>query len=88
VIISHTYDGTCGGIAPASLRRPFVDVARVIAAIRGRTAHLFAALQQQRTMRRIARFSDHRLHDIGFERDWDESVNRMQGRSTAARLGH
>ncbi|MBB3590825.1 uncharacterized protein YjiS (DUF1127 family) [Rhizobium sp. BK529] len=83
--ISHTYDGPC--IAPAPLRRPAANMTGLITAIRERTAHLFAALQQQWTMQRIARFSDHRLHDIGFERDWDGSVNWTKGRSIAARCG-
>ncbi|MBB3656774.1 uncharacterized protein YjiS (DUF1127 family) [Rhizobium sp. BK650] len=86
--ISHTYDEARGCIAPISLRRPIADMAGFIAAVGGRTARLFAALRQQWTMRQIARFSDHRLRDIGFERDWDGSINRMQDRPAAARCGY
>lgn len=37
------------------------------------TGLLFALLHRV-AMRRIERFSDRRLNDIGFERDWDSSV--------------
>jgi uncharacterized protein YjiS (DUF1127 family) len=33
-----------------------------------------AQLRHYRTMRELGCFSDHRLHDIGFERDWDGSI--------------
>lgn len=46
------------------------------AAVAGYVADCLARPRQRRTMRRFARFSDHRLHDIGLERDWDGSVIR------------
>ncbi|MBZ9756314.1 DUF1127 domain-containing protein [Mesorhizobium sp. ESP6-5] len=33
-----------------------------------------AAFERRRTLRRISRLSDRRLHDIGLERDWDGSI--------------
>lgn len=35
---------------------------------------LTTGMQQRWIMRRLGRFSDHRLRDIGFERDWDGTV--------------
>jgi hypothetical protein len=35
---------------------------------------LFATLRHRWTMRTIGRFSDRRLRDMGFERDWDGTV--------------
>jgi hypothetical protein len=35
---------------------------------------LVAAIDHRLAMKRIERFSDRRLQDIGFERDWDGSV--------------
>ncbi|MEZ5777725.1 MAG: hypothetical protein R3E44_05120 [Paracoccaceae bacterium] len=54
---------------PLSEFTSFGDAARV------RVARMAAAFERRLMMRRIARFSDHRLQDIGFERDWDGSIN-------------
>ena len=35
-----------------------------------------AAFERHRALRRVARLSDHRLQDIGLERDWDGSILR------------
>lgn len=72
--IIHAYMGACDPMAPASRRTPMdaIEPLRVSAA--DLAARLFAGLQHRRTMHRIARFSDHRLQDIGFERDWDGSI--------------
>ena len=35
---------------------------------------LIAAFQHRLVMGCFARFSDHRLKDVGFERDWDGSI--------------
>lgn len=35
---------------------------------------LKTGIQHRRTMARFAHFSDHRLQDLGFERDWDGSI--------------
>ena len=40
-----------------------------------RAASLVAAFRHRLAMGRIARFSDQRLKDVGFERDWDGSIN-------------
>jgi uncharacterized protein YjiS (DUF1127 family) len=52
----------------------------ISAAMSGLAIGTSAALERRRTLRRVARFSDHRLHDIGLERDWDGSILR-NGRS-------
>ena len=44
-------------------------------AARARVASLVAAFRHRLAMERIARFSDERLQDVGFERDWDGSIN-------------
>lgn len=37
-------------------------------------ARLGNSLRHRWTMRRLDHFSDRRLHDLGFERDWDGTV--------------
>ncbi|GLS35705.1 hypothetical protein GCM10010869_12940 [Mesorhizobium tianshanense] len=37
-------------------------------------ARLTAGIQHRSTMRTLDRFSDRRLRDLGFERDWDGTV--------------
>jgi hypothetical protein len=49
---------------------PVVDV------LNGMAGRILASSSRRRTERLIARFSIHRLEDIGFERDWDGSVYR------------
>ncbi|MBY5903831.1 DUF1127 domain-containing protein [Rhizobium leguminosarum] len=44
----------------------------------GAAKSLLLAFRYRLATRRIQRFSDHRLHDIGFERDWDGSVITRQ----------
>lgn len=54
------------------------DLADTIAALRCRLAaaanDLLGKLQHHQTMKRFEHFSDHRLQDVGFERDWDNSI--------------
>jgi len=45
-------------------------------AMSGLVIRTSAVVERRHTLRRVARFSDHRLHDIGFERDWDGSLLR------------
>lgn len=52
----------------------------ITAAMSGLAMITSEAIGRRRALRRVARFSDHRLHDIGFERDWDGSILR-NGRS-------
>lgn len=55
-----------------------VDLANVIAGLRKRIAgaahDLLVKLQHRRATKRLERFSAHRLQDLGFERDWDGSI--------------
>ncbi|HEV2503707.1 MAG TPA: hypothetical protein VGV39_11565 [Mesorhizobium sp.] len=54
------------------------DLADAIAALRNRLSaaanDLAVKLQHRRTMKRFERFSGHGLQDVGFERDWDGSI--------------
>lgn len=54
------------------------DLAETIAAARNRIADaandLLAKLQHRQAMKRFARFSGYRLQDVGFEREWDGSI--------------
>jgi hypothetical protein len=65
-------------MAPASEHTPFDAIEPLRVAMAGCAARLFAGFQHRWTMQRIARFSDHRLQDMGFERDWDGSINPRQ----------
>jgi len=43
-------------------------------AVSGVTTRLAVAFAHRPARERFARFSDHRLHDVGYERDWDGSI--------------
>lgn len=64
---------TCERAEP-SARLPLADCEALRGAMAGFATRLVAQFQHRRTIQRIARFSDNRLRDIGFERDWDGSV--------------
>lgn len=70
--IDATFD-TCERGEP-SARLPLADFEPLRGMLAGFATRLVARFQHRRTIRRIARFSDSRLRDIGFERDWDGSV--------------
>ncbi|MBR2686229.1 MAG: DUF1127 domain-containing protein [Aquamicrobium sp.] len=40
----------------------------------GAAHDLLVKLQHRRATKRFERFSTHRLQDLGFERDWDGSI--------------
>ncbi|MER8445202.1 DUF1127 domain-containing protein [Mesorhizobium sp. M1066] len=46
------------------------------AAMSGLALRTAAVVERRRMLRRVSRFSNQRLHDIGFERDWDGSILR------------
>lgn len=54
------------------------DLANAIPALRTRIAaaanDLLVKLHHRHTMKRFARFSNHNLQDVGFEREWDGSI--------------
>lgn len=52
----------------------------ISAATGGLALKASAVVERRRMLRQVSRFSNHRLHDIGFERDWDGSILR-NGRS-------
>lgn len=65
--------------APTIAQSPVsANLADAIAAARNRIAaaakDLSVKLQHRQTMKRFERFSDHSLQDVGFERDWDGSI--------------
>ncbi len=68
---THSNTGDCGG-APSSALGPAVS--SLLSTMSGMSTGLLFALLHRVAMRRIERFSDRRLNDIGFERDWDSSV--------------
>lgn len=57
------------------------DLAEAIAAAPLRLAaaanDLFVQLQHRQAMRRFERFSGHRLQDVGFQREWDGSIQPL-----------
>ncbi|TDW25684.1 hypothetical protein EV128_117114 [Rhizobium azibense] len=75
--ITHANIDMCGHIRMRDL--PVIDfiLARFRAASRAAKAWP-SGYRRRLAMRRIEHFSDHRLHDIGFERDWDGSVITKQ----------
>ena len=62
-----------------AFERSFARAASSRLAAAGSAARsLVSAFRNRLTMPHIERFSDHRLNDIGFERDWDRSIIRKQ----------
>lgn len=51
-------------------------LATVSAAVSGFAIRTSSAFERRRMLRRLSRFSDRRLQDIGLERDWDGSILR------------
>ena len=72
--IIHTYDKPCRGLVPVSAP----DARKALTPLFAFTARLapqtMDAVRVHLAMRHIARFSAHRLDDVGFERDWDGTV--------------
>jgi hypothetical protein len=70
---AHAITATC---APQSSFHSTIgtQLSALLSTATGISRRLQLMLRQHMTMRRIERFSDHRLHDIGFERDWDGSL--------------
>ena len=60
--------------AEAPARFSLADFEALRGAMAGFATRLVAQFQHRRTIQRIARFSDNRLLDLGFERDWDGSI--------------
>ncbi|AZO53756.1 MAG: DUF1127 domain-containing protein [Mesorhizobium sp.] len=46
----------------------------ITAVVSGLAVRSAAAFERRRTLRKVTRLSDRRLHDIGLERDWDGSI--------------
>jgi hypothetical protein len=54
-------------------QQAFAPVANVLSGMAGR---ILASSRRQRTERIMSRFSNRELADMGFERDWDGSIQR------------
>jgi hypothetical protein len=52
-------------------------IAPVVIALTGLAGRFVASSRRRRTERMMASFSDRELADMGFERDWDGSVQRQ-----------
>ena len=72
--IVHTSPHAREQMEPASVPMPLAAIESLRIAATARAADLFDRFRHRRVMHRIARFSDHRLRDLGFERDWDGSI--------------
>ena len=72
--IIHAFDDMCAPATPASPRLSGATIASLRTLVTRQAARLAASIQHRRTIARFSHFSAHRLHDIGFERDWDGSI--------------
>jgi hypothetical protein len=53
----------------------------VVDALTGIASHILMASNRRRIGRLTARYSTHLLRDIGFDRDWDGSIYRLEDRT-------
>lgn len=67
-------DVFCGVAAPDRMYRPVRAMIALADAARDRIGGIMAAVRHRAEMRRLERFSNHKLQDIGFEHDWDGTV--------------
>ena len=67
-----------GSAAQERVYRPFGAAVALAVTARDRIGGLVAAMRHGAEMRRLDRFSDHTLQDIGFERDWDGTLIKRQ----------
>ena len=72
--ITHTEYNTRNRITLTQDLFPLSAIGSLRQAVRVLVASLVAAFERRLAMGRFARFSDHRLQDLGFERDWDGSI--------------
>jgi len=56
------------------VRAPLEAFKALRTAVTAFATRLGTGIQHRWTMRTLDRFSDRRLHDLGFERDWDGTV--------------
>jgi len=86
VTITLAQNGSCGlnTAEPAPLSMAALEPLRT--ATIQQVVRLVAGIRHRWTMGYLARFSNHRLQDIGFERDWDGSLIQADNGRTAGRL--
>ena len=70
----HASLDACNRFAPTPERSPVDAIYALRDAATDLAARLVAGFRHRQTIRAIARFSGSRLHDVGFERDWDGAV--------------
>ena len=75
---THIYLDTSYAPTPAPGRVLLVTFRSLTTLAGNSAARLLSAFQHRLAMRRIERLADHQLKDIGFERDWDGSVVRVE----------
>lgn len=76
--ITHTLDAIPLFCKRAST--PDAQIENRIRLVGHQAVALVAAIQERWRMRHFERFSSDRLQDIGFERDWDGSIIRLDRR--------
>ncbi|WP_223216469.1 hypothetical protein [Rhizobium mesosinicum] len=86
--VTFTHNENCRLTTRGSAHLPTVPIDLLCAMVTGQAARLFAGIRRRWTMRHIARFSTHRLQDIGFERDWDGSLMQISNGRVAGHLEH
>jgi len=65
-------------LTPADEGAALRKISSMMAFVRRKAAGLPSVFRDRLEFHRMKRFSDHRLRDIGFERDWDGSLIRRQ----------
>jgi hypothetical protein len=70
----HATLNTCNPVEMTRVRSPLEALNALRTAATTFAARLGAGIRHRWTMRTLDRFSDRRLRDLGFERDWDGTV--------------
>ncbi|WP_353646558.1 hypothetical protein [Mesorhizobium sp. WSM2239] len=73
----HAMGSTCNPAEMARVRSPLEAFNTLRNAATVFAVHLSASIQHRGTMRTLDRFCDRRLHDLGFERDWNGTIIRI-----------
>jgi len=70
----HATLNTCNPVEITRVRSPMEAFSALRDAATALATRVSVGIQQRLTMRALNRFSDRRLRDLGFERDWDGTV--------------
>jgi hypothetical protein len=74
VSIIHTGIDDYRRVELSPLRAGMTAIRSFGVAAKSEAVRVYDGFRHRRTMHRISRLSDHRLDDIGFERDWDGAI--------------